>query len=121
MIEFELSEDLGVLIIRPQDSLTAEDFENVAKVADPYIAKHGKLNGLMIEANRFPGWKSLAGLVAHVRFVHDHHRKISHVAVVTDDSTLSALPAIGRHFVAAEVRHFTTAQREEALQWLGES
>lgn len=121
MIQCELQEETGVLIIRPQESLTAEDFENVAKVVDPYIAEHGTLNGLMIEANRFPGWKSLAGLIAHVRFVHDHHKKIRHVAAVTDDSTLSALPAIANHFVAAEVRHFTSAQREEALQWLGET
>ena len=118
MIEYELRRAEGILLLRPRDRLEAADFESLAREVDPYIEANGTLHGLMIDAEAFPGWVNFAALVAHLRFVRDHHRKIEKVAVVSDSTFLSVAPKVASHFVRADVRHFSHAQREDALAWL---
>ena len=118
MVDSELRRDEGILVIRPSGSLEATDIQKIAAEVDPYIEANGKLHGLMIEAESFPGWKDFAALVAHLRFVRDHHRKIEKVAAVSDSSVLSIAPQLASHFVQANVRHFAHSQMEEALNWL---
>ena len=65
MIDYELRAGDGILVIRPQGSLEAADFQRIAAEVDPYLEAHGKLQGVMIEAKAFPGWKDFAALVAH--------------------------------------------------------
>ena len=122
MVDHELLRAEGILILRPKGTLEAGDFEKLAQEVDPYIEANGKLHGILLDAERFPGWKDFAALVAHLRFVRDHHRKIEKVAVVSDSSFLTVAPKIASHFVQADVRPFSQAQREAALGWLrGES
>jgi hypothetical protein len=118
MVTYELLRPEGILVIRPEGSLEASDFEKIAQEVDPYIEASGKLHGVMIDAESFPGWKNFAALVAHLRFVKDHHRKIEKIAAVSDSSFLTIAPKIASHFVQADVRHFAHSQREEALAWL---
>jgi len=120
MLHHELLRDEGILLIRPQGPIQAGDFESIAKSVDPYIEDKGRLLGVMIEAHSFPGWDSFAALVSHLRFVRDHHRLIGKVAAVSDSAMLSIAPQIAKHFVKAEVRHFSENEREAALAWLRE-
>src|SRR6476646_3757676 len=118
MVKYELLQESGILVIRPEGSLEASDFQKITQDVDPYIEANGELHGVLIDAKSFPGWKDFAAVVAHLRFVKDHHRKIGKVAAVSDSSFLSIAPNIASHFVQAEVRHFAQSQREEALAWL---
>ena len=95
MVSHELLRDEGILIIRPEGSLAASDFQNIAQEIDPYIEANGKLRGLMIDAEAFPGWKDFAALLAHLQFVRDHHRNIERIAAVSDSCLLS-IEACGR-------------------------
>jgi SpoIIAA-like len=121
MLSHELLRPHGILILRPEGSLEATDFQRVAAEIDPYIEANGKLEGVMIDAASFPGWKDFAGLFAHLKFVKDHHRRIEKVAVVSDSSVLTLAPKFAGHFVQAEIRHFSHAQRQDAIQWLREA
>jgi hypothetical protein len=118
MIDHELLQVEGILVLRPKDRLEASDFEKVAQEVDPYIDANGKLHGILLDAEAFPGWKDFAALVAHLKFVRDHHRKIEKIAVVSDSTFLSVAPRIASHFVQADLRHFPHAQREAASAWL---
>ena len=118
MIQHELLREQGILTIRPEGALRAEDFTALAAVVDPYIEQHGKLNGLMIEAPSFPGWDSFAALLSHLRFVRDHHRQIRRIAVVSDSALLAAAPKIASHFVSAQLRTFEASGRAAALAWV---
>lgn len=120
MVDSELLRDDGILVIRPAGSLEAGDFQKIAHEVDPFIEANGKLHGLLIEADSFPGWKDFAALVAHLKFVRDHHRKIEKIAALSDSSFLSIAPKVASHFVQAEVRHFTAAERDAAFSWLRE-
>ncbi len=118
MLQHELLEDQGLLILTPQGKLSEADFAAVTRVVDPYIERAGGLRGLMVDAPAFPGWDSLAALISHLRFVKNHHQKISKLAVVSDSSFAKVAPVIMKHFVHAELREFDSSQRDAALAWL---
>ena len=121
MLSNELMLDEKILIITPEGSLEATDFERLAKEVDPYIEAKGKLNGLMIYTESFPGWENFAALLSHIKFVKEHHQNIEKVAAVTDSGFLSILPRVASHFVQAEVKHFSYQDKEVALDWLKSS
>jgi hypothetical protein len=56
MVDYDLLQHEGIVIIRPEGSLEASDFQNIAREIDPYIEANGKLHGVMIDAASFPGW-----------------------------------------------------------------
>src|SRR5262245_7166779 len=114
MVDFQLLQDQGVLIIRPKGSLEASDFQAIASSVDPYIEANAKLRGILIEAEAFPGWKDFAALIAHLKFVREHHRKVEKIAAVSDSAFLTIAPSIASHFVQAEIRHFPQPQRDMA-------
>lgn len=68
----------------------------IAKTVDLYIEESGILSGLIIEAPEFPGWNSFGAVVAHFRFVREHHKNIKRVGLVTD----SAMGDIAAHLAA---------------------
>lgn len=118
MLKYELLRAEGVLIVTPEGPLKSADFEQMAAVVDPYIEEKGKLQGLMIYAESFPGWADFAALLSHLRFVRDHHRRIERIAAVGDSAVLSIFPRIASHFVSAKVQHFVFAERDAALRWV---
>jgi len=118
MVEHELLPTEGILILRPKGRLEATDFQNLAQGIDPYIEANGRLHGILLDAESFPGWKDFSALLAHLKFVREHHRKIEKIAVVSDSSFLSFAPKIATHFVQADIRHFPDSNREDALRWL---
>ena len=121
MLKHELLRDKSILIVVPEAPLKAEDFKELNREVDPYIAETGKLNGLMIYAATFPGWETFAAFISHLKFIKNHHQKIDKVAVVTDSDFLRFLPRITSHFVQAETRHFTLHNKEMAIDWLKSS
>ena len=118
MFQHEMLTDKGVLIARPKGPLSREDFSALSADADAYINAHGALNGLIICAEKFPGWENLEGFIAHFKFVRDHHQKIARVAFVSDSDILTLLPRLANHFVGAEVRHFPADREKDALVWV---
>lgn len=118
MIQYELIQSEGILIVSPEGSLEASDFQKLSEEIDPYIEARGRLHGLLIDAKTFSGWDDFAGLMAHLKFVENHHKKIEKVAVLSDDRFLSAAPTFADHFVHAEIKHFPHSEREEARRWL---
>ena len=118
MLNHKLLPD-GILILEPKERLEAADFEDLAREIDPYITEHGKLPGLMIRAEAFPGWVNLEAFLAHMRFIASHHQKLQRLAVVSDSSLLAELPKFAAHLVQTEVKHFPESAYEDALRWLG--
>ncbi len=118
MLSYELLEDQGVLIIQPHGKLRTEDFEALSKAVDDYIVREGALTGVMITAEKFPGWEDFHALLSHVQFVRDNRADIDKVAAVSDSTILTFMPRIVDHFTSAEVRHFEYDRRDEAMAWL---
>jgi hypothetical protein len=87
-------------------------------VIGPYISERGKLTGLLIEAESFPGWDSFGALIQHMQSVRDHHRHIDRVAAVTGSAFLRIAPRIAEHFAHPEIKVLASGERQKALDWL---
>jgi SpoIIAA-like len=118
MLSVEIDEINGIAILEPDGPLSKNDFESVAKVIDPYIEKTDHLNGLLIHVKSFPGWDSFAALSSHLKFVRDHHKKVSRIAFSTDSVVGNFAEAIASHFVNAEIKLFSYSELEQAKIWL---
>jgi hypothetical protein len=71
-----------------------------------------------IYTESFPGWENFGALVAHLKFVADHHRQIERIAAVTNGGFLKIMPRIADHFVRAQIKHFEYKEKDRALAWL---
>ncbi len=118
MIEHNLDPAHSILYIRPTSALAADDFAQLAAAVDRHIDATGGLAGLIVELDAFPGWDSLGAMVAHFRFVRDHHRRVRKVAVVTDAALGDIAEKLASHFVAAKIRHFPAGHADAARQWI---
>ncbi len=118
MLTIDLDELAGIATLIPEGELQKEDFELAAQRIDPYIEKHGRLRGIIIFVQSFPGWDSFAALSSHLHFVREHHKKIECVALVTDSPIAIVAENLATHFVRAEIKHFEFQQIEQARQWV---
>jgi len=118
MISFDLDRTIGVLTVRPEGKLEAHDFQLLAQTVDPFIEEKGKLTGIIIVTEKFPGWKDFSGMVEHIKFVRSHHKEISKVALVTDAKIADAAELLGRHFIKAAIKHFPFTEFELAKNWV---
>ncbi len=116
-LSHRLLSDAGVIVVEVTQALRAEDFDALSATADEWIRAHGSLNGLVLHAHHFPGWESLQGLIQHVRFVRDHHKKIGRIAVVTDSRLASLTPTIAELFVDADLETFAYDKLDDAIAW----
>ena len=118
MLAVDLESVEGVAQIHPSGNLREEDFKAVEAAVDNYLLSHGKLKGLLIHSESFPGWDSLSALVEHLKFIGEYHRYIKKIAVVTDSPLGNFAENLVDHFVAAEVRHYRFDDLTSAGKWL---
>ncbi len=117
MLTVTLDEAKGIALLEPNGPLSRQDFESAANCIDPYLEKHGQLNGLVIHTKSFPGWDSFAALTTHLKFVKEHHQKISRVAFVTNSRVGGFAEAVASHFVNAVIKGFSYHEFEDARAW----
>jgi SpoIIAA-like len=121
MLNYDLRQDDGILVLHPEGPLEAADFTSLAGNVNAYLAGHGKLHGVLIHTKAFPGWKDLDAMLAHLKFVKQHHQAIEKVAVVADGVFANIMPRIAGHFIHAQVQHFEFAREDAAMDWLKQS
>jgi SpoIIAA-like len=118
MLNVKLNETKGIAILEPDGMLSEADFASVAGIIDPYLEKSGKLNGIIIHVKSFPGWDSFSTLITHLKFVKEHHKKISHVAFVSGSPIGTFAEHVAGHFVNAEVKSFSFNELEKSIKWI---
>jgi hypothetical protein len=119
MLDPDLDREAAILHLRPRGRLREADFEQLASLIDPFIVENGSLRGLIIETAAFPGWQDFPAMIAHLRFVRDHHQAITRVALVTDSLVADIAQHLGSHFVSAQIRHFGYNELTAARNWVG--
>ncbi len=118
MLSVTIDEADYIAILEPDGPLSKSDFESATRIVDPYIEKNGQLNGLIIHTESFPGWDSFAALASHLKFVKEHHKNITRVALSTDSVIGNFAESIASHFVNAEIKLFTYQELEQARDWI---
>ena len=118
MILHQLNKDEGLLHLEPKDSVSSEDIDSVRQEIDDFLGKGGVLNGILVMAPDFPGWKSLKSLLSHFEFVSDHHDKVGRVAILTEDSAVNTVAPAVDTLVSAELKTFAVDDKEVASEWV---
>ncbi len=121
MLHVDLDETEAMATLSPEGSLTESDFEHAANMVDQYLENHSALKGLIINRREFDGWHSFSALLQHLRFIRDHQRQISRVALVTDSPVGPLGDKLADHFVAAEIRSFPFDDMLDARRWIAEA
>lgn len=109
--------EAGVVVVEATDPLRVQDVQELAGVIDGWLGEHAGLHGLVLHAAAFPGWENIEGLVAHLRFVLEHHKQIDRIAVAADGRIAVAGSQLAEHVVHAEVRRFGYADLDAAIAW----
>lgn len=118
MLTVNLNKEDSIAILEPHGALSENDFHLVTQIIDPFIEENTKLNGIIIYVKSFPGWDSFSALLTHLKFVNEHHKKISNVAFVTDSIVGKFAERVASHFVKAQVRTFSFDHLESAKEWI---
>lgn len=118
MLTVTLDEVRGIALLEPVGKLSAADFESAATVIDPYIEKAENLKGIIIHVKSFPGWESFGALLGHMKFAHEHHKKVVRIAFATDSPIGGIAEHVLSHFVNAEIKNFDFDELEESKSWI---
>ena len=118
MLKVDLDAEEGIAILEPDGDLSESDFNSAAKIIDPYLENFGELKGIIIHVETFPRWDSFSALVAHLKFVREHHKKVSRIAFATDSPIGDFAENIANHFVNAEVKNFDFSELEASRKWI---
>ena len=118
MVNIEFDEKNAVVTLSPTETLHSDDFAKLAEMIDPYIMEHGKINGLIIYTEHFPDWDDFSAFMSHIRFVNNHEKYISKVALVSEATILDFTAKIANHFIDAEIATFDYKNLDDAKQWM---
>ena len=118
MLSVEIDQANHIAILEPHGALSEDDFVAAARTIDSMIETTGQLNGILIHSKSFPGWESVAALSSHLKFIREHHKKLSRIALVTDSIAAHLAEIFATHFVRAEIRIFSFNQFDDAANWL---
>ncbi len=118
MLTVKLNEIEGIAILEPDGELSERDFKSASAIIDPYIETSGKLNGIIVHVKTFPGWDSFSALIKHLKFIKEHHKKVSHVAFVTDLPIGAFAEHVASHFISADIKSFSFSELENAVKWI---
>lgn len=118
MMAIDLDKKTGIAVFRPGSPLSEDDFKKAADVIDPFVLEKGRIKGLVIHTESFPGWESFSAMMEHFKFVRDHHEKIDRVALVTDSMVGDFAERVAAHFVSAEINTFAFSDLVRAKNWV---
>lgn len=118
MLDVTIDQVNHIAILEPDGPLSESDFKAASATVNTLIEQSGHLKGIVIHAKSFPGWDSIAALVAHLKFIKDHHQKLSRVALATESVAAHIAEVFASHFVMAEIKIFSYEDIEKATQWV---
>lgn len=108
----------GLRMIEPHGSLQQEDFHHLTSIVDAKLERNVALHSIMIRTKDFSGCNSFAKFVDPIRFVCDHHKHIARITLVTKSPVGHLFSVLVRHFIQAEIHHFTYKDCDMAINWL---
>ena len=119
MIRVRTSARRALLRVRLIDRIEARDFtESVIPEFERLIARHERIELLVLDVRRFAGWGDPGTFDAQIHFLKGCGRATKRVAVLGCHAWKGAVPAIAALFVDAEVRAFTPAQGARLRDWM---
>jgi hypothetical protein len=119
MIHVRSSSCRALLRVRLIDRIEARDFNDIVLPAfERLLARHERIELLVLDVRRFAGWGDAATFDAQIRFLQSCGRATARVAVLGCRAWRGAVPAIAALFVEADVRAFTPEHGLRLRDWI---
>lgn len=118
MIDISYDAATGILRLRPHGPISDADVAGLRRTLTEALAGAAGLKGLLVDAERFPGWQDFAAFAGHMGVIRDFHGRIAKLALVSDAAFATGAELIGRHVLGVDARHFAQADHDAALAWL---
>ena len=118
MLVVTYDESKSIVILEPDGNLTDDNFMLACNIVDTHIELKNSIIGIIVITKEFTNWDSFADLLQHLVFVRDYHRKIKHIALVSDTTVVGFADRMIRHFSQAEVCSFPYNNFEHARKWM---
>jgi hypothetical protein len=116
MLSYKEMDNLAAVEIVITGRVSTEEFDQMARKLEGFIARHGRVRVLEI-IHDFEGMD--AGAFWHdLKFSLRHLTDYSRCAIVSDAKWLSLSSTIAQPFIDCEVSHFPPEQLEAARDWL---
>jgi hypothetical protein len=106
----------GLVTVRATGKLTKADYAQFLPRIEELIHAEGKLS-ILFDMEDFYGW-DMGAAWEDTKFALHHFHDIERLAIVGDKRWQKAMTWVCRPFTRAQLRHFSHAQRPEALEWL---
>ncbi len=118
MLHITLDDANDIVILEPTPPVTEDDVNAVSRVIDEHIMKDNCLTGILVKAKDLPSWSSLSAMMAHVRFLQNHHDKILCIAIVSNSFMAVMLETLTHHFCSADIKLFKHDDEALARAWI---
>ena len=118
MLSFSIEQPKGIMVLKARGKLGKTDLTRLTKAASMYLETHQRFHGVLVHAQQFPDWESLAGLAVHLDFARAHHDRVKRIALVTDSALVELVAAFVKQLTPATLRRFAFADDAAALAWL---
>ncbi len=107
----------NIIGINIDGKIEAEDINRVVELIEKQL-KQGKKLRMYAEVENWTGM-SLEAFIKDVKFSLQHFKDFEKEAIVSDRQWLKNLATVGNSlFSSIEVKHFTFADRDKALEWI---
>ncbi|MBU6140137.1 MAG: STAS/SEC14 domain-containing protein [Proteobacteria bacterium] len=114
----QFDDHYGVLLLDVKNSFTADDFNNILTLIEPYLAKRGELRGIIIHSKKFPYWSGARNRREYVDFALENHHKFRKAALSMGGFFPKILAKIAKGRVHPEVKIFKHNRIGEAQEWI---
>lgn len=107
-----------IIGVNIEGRIEAEDIDRVTKSIEKRLKQGEKLR-IYVEINNWTGM-SLEAFIKDLKFSLQHFQDFEKEAIVSDRRWLENLAAVGNTlFSSVEVKHFTFADKDKAVEWIG--
>jgi hypothetical protein len=115
----ELLDEPGILVAEPKTPLDVEDFDVLQAEVDPWILRHGMLQGVVVQFGQFSGWNRAGSFVRQVQFLRAHRTKVRRLAWIGAPQMLEPAFTLARPWLRTpELKCFPRDQRDRAISWV---
>ncbi len=109
----------NILEMEIDGAISPEEFDQALEKFDVAIKQHGSVKVLELIGEIGTPPIPWSRFWDDIKFGFEHLSDISHIAVVADQSWITAYVRLVNPFFRAEVKAFQRAELEEAREWLG--
>ncbi len=118
-IRYKLHQEDGLLVIKiEKDNLTATNLQSIGSIIDSYFEKNGPLDGIVVNAKKFPRWTDANNKRDYMDFVSSYHQKTDKVAISIGGFFIKILVRLAKGRVHPEVKAFSYKKLSQAKQWV---